>query len=162
VSAADGHLGTVRELVGTHLLVVPGVAAAVLADDHLLLLLHAESHRWVLPGGAVEPDEHPADAILREVAEETGLRVRPERIIAVGGGSDHHRHYRNGDEVSYVTTVFRCTPTGGELRCDEHEALDLRWVPLAEVPAVDGVAGWVVDLLPHLDTEAARFRAAGG
>lgn len=160
--SADGHLGTVRELIGSHLLVVPGVAAAVVADDRLLLMLHAESDRWVLPGGAVEPDEHPSDAIVREVAEETGLTVRPERIIAVAGGSDHHRHYRNGDEVSYVTTVFRCSPVAGELRCDEHEALDLRWVARAEVPALDGVAGWVLDLLPHLDTAAARFRAAGG
>jgi 8-oxo-dGTP pyrophosphatase MutT (NUDIX family) len=160
--STDGHLGTVRELIGSHLLVVPGVAAAVVADDHLLLLLHAESHRWVLPGGAVEPDEHPADAVVREVAEETGLTVRPERIIAVSGGAEHHRHYRNGDEVSYVTTVFRCTPYAGELRRDEHEALDLRWVRSAEVPTVADVAGWVVDLLPHLDTEAARFRPAGG
>ncbi len=132
----------------------------MIADDRLLLMLHVESHRWVLPGGAVEPDEHPADAVVREVAEETGLTVRPEAIIAVSGGTDHHRYYRNGDEVSYVTTIFRCTPTGGELRRADHEALDLRWVPLDEVPGLDGLASWVADLLPHLGAEAARFRPA--
>jgi 8-oxo-dGTP pyrophosphatase MutT (NUDIX family) len=160
---ADGHLGRVRALLGNHLLTVPAASAAVVDDrDRLLLLLHADSRRWVLPGGAVEPDEHPADAVVREVAEETGLEVVPERIVAVQGGPDHHTLYPNGDEVSYVTTVFRCRPRGGQLHRDDAETLDLRWVPRAEVAAVDGLASWVAALLPHLDDVAASFRPPAG
>jgi 8-oxo-dGTP pyrophosphatase MutT (NUDIX family) len=158
---ADGHLGAVRALVGTHLLVLPGVAAAVLDEARrLLLLLHADSRRWVLPGGAVEPDEHPADAAVRETREETGIEVRPDTVIAVDGGPGHHRRYRNGDEVSYVTTVFRCTQVGGRLRGGDHEALDLRWVPLDEVTDLPDLAPWVRGLLPHLDGDRAVFEPA--
>jgi 8-oxo-dGTP pyrophosphatase MutT (NUDIX family) len=37
------------------------------------LIHHPRLHRWMLPGGHVEPDENPAEAALREVREETGL-----------------------------------------------------------------------------------------
>jgi 8-oxo-dGTP pyrophosphatase MutT (NUDIX family) len=159
-TGADGHLAGVRAIVGNHLLVLPGVAALVLDDrSRLLLLFHADSRRWVLPGGAVEPDEHPADAVVRETREETGVEVRPDAVVAVDGGPGHHRRYRNGDEVSYVTTVFRCTPVGGRLRGDEHEALELRWVPLDEVATLTDLAPWVRDLLPQLgDDRVAVFR----
>lgn len=159
VAAPDGHIGRVRAILGSHLLVVPGVACAVVdADDRLLMLRHAESGRWVLPGGAVEPDEQPAAAAVRETREETGIEVRPLTIVAVDGGPEHHQRYRNGDEVSYVTTVFRCEPVGGRLEGDGDEALELRWVPRAEVASLEPLAPWVASLLPHLDEDVARFR----
>jgi ADP-ribose pyrophosphatase YjhB (NUDIX family) len=149
-------------MVGNHLLVLPGVASAVVDDrSRLLLLFHADSRRWVLPGGAVEPDEHPADAVVRETREETGLEVRPDTVVAVDGGPGHHRRYRNGDEVSYVTTVFRCTPVGGRLVGDDHEALEVRWVPLDEVRDLSDLAPWVGDLLPHLEGDRAVFHRPG-
>lgn len=159
-AGADGHLAGVRAILGSHLLVVPGVASAVLdADQRLLLMRHADSGRWVLPGGAVEPDEQPAAAAVRETREETGLEVRPVAIVAVQGGPEHHQRYPNGDEVSYVTTVFRCEPVGGTLAADSRETLELRWVPHAEVEHLDPLASWVRELLPHLRGDAAWFAA---
>ncbi len=158
VPGADGHLATVRALVGPHLLVLPGVASAVVdAQDRVLLMRHVDSDTWVLPGGAVEPYEQPAAAVVRETREETGLEVRPVAIIAVDGGHPHFKRYRNGDEVSYVTTVFRCEPVGGELRRDGHEALDLRWVPRARIAELADLAPWLSRLLPHLTSDVARF-----
>ncbi len=40
------------------------------------LIRHPRLEKWMLPGGHVEPDENPAEAALREVAEETGLTAR--------------------------------------------------------------------------------------
>jgi 8-oxo-dGTP pyrophosphatase MutT (NUDIX family) len=155
---ADGHLGQVRRLVGSHLLVVPGVAAAVIDDrDRLLLLRHAATGWWVLPGGAIEPDEQPADAVVRETREETGIEVRPTRVVAVDGGPGHHIRYPNGDEVSYVTTVFRCVATGGRLHEDSDEADAVRWVALDAVAALDGLAPWLAGVLPHLTGGTAHF-----
>ncbi|WP_052667536.1 NUDIX domain-containing protein [Nitriliruptor alkaliphilus] len=157
---SDGHIGRVRAILGSHLLVVPGVACAIVDQgDRLLMMRHAESGRWVLPGGAIEPDEQPAAAAVREAREETGIEVRPLTIVAVDGGPEHHQRYRNGDEVSYVTTVFRCEPIGGTLEGDGDETLELRWVPRADVPALEPLAPWVASLLPHLDDDVARFEA---
>lgn len=42
---------------------------------HLLMVFHKKLHRWLPPGGHVEENEYPADAVLREVREETGVNA---------------------------------------------------------------------------------------
>ena len=64
----------------------------------------------------MEMTETPADAVVREVWEETGLLVAPTRILAVLGGPAFVVHYPNGDETQYVSTMFDCEIHGGELR----------------------------------------------
>src|SRR5579875_2301330 len=48
----------------------------VVHDGKVLLHLHPRQKLWLPPGGHVERDELPQEAALREVEEETGLRVR--------------------------------------------------------------------------------------
>jgi ADP-ribose pyrophosphatase YjhB (NUDIX family) len=61
------------------------VGAVVSADDGAVLLIRRGRApgrgRWSLPGGRVEPGEDERAAVVREVREETGLRVRPERLL---------------------------------------------------------------------------------
>jgi 8-oxo-dGTP diphosphatase len=64
-------LRRVRERVGHELLVLPAVTGDV------LLVKQADGGEWAAPGGAIEPDEMPYDAVVREVREETGLDVAP-------------------------------------------------------------------------------------
>jgi 8-oxo-dGTP pyrophosphatase MutT (NUDIX family) len=45
-------------------------------DWRIGLIHHPRLHRWMLPGGHVEPDENPAEAAQREVSEETGLTAQ--------------------------------------------------------------------------------------
>ena len=56
------------------------VKGVVIADDHVLLLANNRAE-WELPGGRLEPGESPPDCMTREVLEETGLYVRPTRIL---------------------------------------------------------------------------------
>ena len=52
------------------------------------------------PAGAIDPGETPAQAIIREVLEETNLCVLPSRIVGVFGGAKNFRFkYPNGDNV---------------------------------------------------------------
>jgi ADP-ribose pyrophosphatase YjhB (NUDIX family) len=51
------------------------VAACVVNDDRVLLVWHKRHREWLPPGGHVEVDETPDDAVVREVKEETGLDV---------------------------------------------------------------------------------------
>jgi ADP-ribose pyrophosphatase YjhB (NUDIX family) len=64
---------------------VPCVGAVVLDDAGRLLLVRRgrEPNRglWSLPGGRVEPGESDAEAVAREVLEETGLRVRVGAVV---------------------------------------------------------------------------------
>jgi len=55
------------------------------ADDERLLAIRNEAYptEWTLPGGAVEGGESLTDAVVREVREETGVAVEPERPLGV-------------------------------------------------------------------------------
>ena len=110
--------------------IVPCVGAlAYDADGRLLLVRRAnEPGRglWSLPGGRVEPGEDDAAALVREMAEETGLVVQPGELIG---------RVRRG---RYDIADYRCRVLEGELRAGD-DALDARWcdaAALARLPLV--------------------------
>ena len=62
-------------------------AAAVIFDENKNILLvkstYQRFHPWGLPGGSLEYGEHPEEAVIREVWEETGLNISIERLLLV-------------------------------------------------------------------------------
>jgi 8-oxo-dGTP pyrophosphatase MutT (NUDIX family) len=123
-----------RACVGTELLLMPAVAALVRDDGGRLLIQRTRSGDWSLPAGAIEPGESPAQAVVREVLEETGLVVRAQRVVGVTGGASSRVTYQNGDRVEYVVTVFECVRVSGDLSCDNDETEALAWFSLDELP----------------------------
>jgi 8-oxo-dGTP diphosphatase len=124
---------------------VPCVGAVVHDSAGRLLLVRRANEpgrgRWSVPGGRVEAGEDDAAALVREVAEETGLAVEPGPLV---GG------VRRGP---YAITDYRATVTGGTLLAGD-DALEVRWcsaADLARLPLVDGLlealAEW--DALPR-------------
>jgi 8-oxo-dGTP diphosphatase len=99
------------------------VGAAVVRDDgRVLAIKRADNGAWVQPGGVVELDEDPRDAVRREVLEETGVHVEPEALTGV---------YKNMKR-SIVSLVFRCKPVAGEPHPTE-EATEVAWLDRGEV-----------------------------
>ena len=141
-----------RNQFGSGLLVIPGAAAVIHNDAGHVLIQARAGGGHSLPGGAVEPAETPAAAVAREVYEETGLTVRPTRLLGVFGGLGFQVRYDTGDLVDYVVSLFACDITGGTLRCLDGESIALSFVP--------------PELVPPLHTEYPRFLlvpgAAGG
>jgi 8-oxo-dGTP pyrophosphatase MutT (NUDIX family) len=120
-------LRSVRARIGNDLLVLPSAAALVLDERRRVLLVYdkAAGH-WTTPGGAVDPDESPADAAAREAYEETGYEVEPIRVLGVYGGPGHRLVYANGDVVSYVAIAFEARIVGEEIS-------EVRWFTEAEL-----------------------------
>jgi len=88
----------------------PWVAAGVLVHDEegrLLMVRPTYKDGWDIPGGYVEPDESPAQAAEREVAEELGLHRRPGRLLVV----DWAPHPAEGDKLLFVFDGGTLTPT---------------------------------------------------
>jgi 8-oxo-dGTP pyrophosphatase MutT (NUDIX family) len=128
------YLAALRRHVGHDLVVVPGVAGIVLdGQGRVLLQRRSDSGEWGLPGGMVDPGESPARTVVREVHEETGLVVRPERLAGVIG--PHHVVYPNSDVVEVTSSAFVCSVVGGRLEALDGESSALRFVPLDQVPA---------------------------
>jgi ADP-ribose pyrophosphatase YjhB (NUDIX family) len=116
-----------REVIGTALIFVPAVSVLAVDDERVLLVYEVDQDAWSTPGGAVEVDERPEEAACREVLEETGLVVDIEGIVTVLGGPEFRVRYRNGDEIAYVTTVYRGTVVGGDPRPDGDEVTAVDW-----------------------------------
>jgi len=94
-----------------------------------------DTDQWAVIGGAIEPDESPEQAAVREAEEEAGVSVALGRILGVIGGPQFRVTYPNGDQTSYVSTVFDATVTGGTPRADGDETSAVRWWPPDQLPA---------------------------
>jgi 8-oxo-dGTP pyrophosphatase MutT (NUDIX family) len=133
----SAHLKAVRDKVGHDLLTLTAASISVFdKSGRLLLGEDAETGLWTLPGGAIDPNEHPADAAVRECFEETGLLVNPERIVGVFGGPEFLIRYPNGDVTYYTTVAFEASIIGGSLQADRVEISHLRYFTQAECDAL--------------------------
>jgi ADP-ribose pyrophosphatase YjhB (NUDIX family) len=115
-------------------------ASALCLDDDRRLLLARRAHepfrgRWDTPGGFVEEDEHPLDALRRELREETGLEIEPLEFFGVWMD-----RYGAGDDDRVTLNLFwTVRAVGGEERPDDDVA-ELCWFALDELPAPHEVA----------------------
>lgn len=133
--AISDYLKKLRGKIGHDLLLLPSVAAIIRDERGRILLQGKSDDVWSLPAGAIEPGETPAQAIVREVWEETILIVRPLRIVGVFGGANGFRYtYSNGDAVEYAVVLFECEKVGGELGKRDDETVKLEYFPLEEMP----------------------------
>ncbi|WP_151734994.1 NUDIX domain-containing protein [Paenibacillus tengchongensis] len=123
-----------REKAGTELLMVPSVAAVIRNEEGNILLLRKGGGPWGLPAGAVEPGETPSRAVRREVFEEAGLMVTPQRVLGVFGGDKYTYIYENGDKVAYSIVVFACSVVKGTPRSFDGEADEFRFFTEEELP----------------------------
>ncbi|MFF2506317.1 NUDIX domain-containing protein [Streptomyces sp. NPDC058067] len=108
-------------------------AAAIITDQiGRVLLVHPTYHeddRWLLPGGVVEPGEHPDVTCRREITEELGLELPLSAALAVHSLTPHHRDCQPGTSFpGEIRFVF----DGGTLTPDQVEAIRLPRDELSE------------------------------
>ncbi|MEU4475073.1 NUDIX hydrolase [Micromonospora sp. NPDC023888] len=117
--------------------------AVCLRDESLLLARWVSPdgarRHWTLPGGGVEHTEDPFDAVVREVAEETGYAAQVERLLGVNSRT---RNVERVDddvvELHMLAVFYRARVVGGELRAETGGTTDLaRWVPMAQVATLE-------------------------
>lgn len=127
--ATPDFILALRERVGTMPLWLSGVTACVHRETgdgtQWLLARRADDGRWTSVTGIVDPGEHPADAAVREVAEESGVRVEMERLIWLD--VTNPVMYDNGDETQYINFTFRCAHTGGKPHPADGENVEVRF-----------------------------------
>jgi 8-oxo-dGTP pyrophosphatase MutT (NUDIX family) len=123
----------------------------VVDGDRVLLLFHRKLRMWLPPGGHIDRDELPDEAAVREVLEETGIRValvgesglpveyprqlvRPEGIQLERISPDHE----------HVDLIYFAVPTGGKLT-ESVECDRAGWYTLDELARMgvsDEVRAW--------------------
>ncbi|TCN43244.1 ADP-ribose pyrophosphatase YjhB (NUDIX family) [Kribbella orskensis] len=122
-----------RKKVGHDLLWLTGITAVVLDDDERVLLVRrADTGRWSLPAGILEPGEQPALGLLREIEEETAVESEIVRLVSIEALPPSS--YPNGDQVQFLDFCFRCRPIRGEARVNDDESLEVAWYSLDDLP----------------------------
>jgi ADP-ribose pyrophosphatase YjhB (NUDIX family) len=95
---------------------VPAASAIVIDQDGRLLLHRRDDNElWSIPGGAMEVGERIADTVIREVEEETGLEVKPERVVGIYSNPQHVVAYADGEVRQQFSVCFACRVVGGDL-----------------------------------------------
>lgn len=103
-------------------------------DEVLMVQEKMDRRRWTLPGGWADIGYTPSEVAAKEVREETGLLVRPVRLLAVFD----KRLHAHPPQAWYVYKFFiRCEVIGGTLRPEGHDIGEVRWVPRREVARLD-------------------------
>ena len=114
-----------------------------MSGDRLLMVRRGRSPgagKWSIPGGRVEPGETPEQAVVRELMEETGVRGVCEGLMGSleRRGPDHH----------FVILDYRMRLLGNDDPVAGDDAVEVAWVPLAEVTQlslVEGLASFLAD-----------------
>ena len=119
-------------------------ASAFIIDPYtkkILLIKHKKNRRWTQPGGHIEGDETPEEAALREVYEETGLRVRllgdrfpREEDFIRPLGIQKNRNLK-GD--MHIDIIYAGIPKGEIHEQISNESTDLCWFSREELDNID-------------------------
>lgn len=144
-----------RMRVAAYALITRGEGA-----EREILLPHwrdGSMHGWTLPGGGVEPGEHPADGAVREVMEETGFEVRLTGLLGVDSAV-MPALANDDDDLQALRILYRAEILGGELTVElDGTTDDVAWHRLADVPNLRHVhaVDWAIS---YLDDAGSQLR----
>jgi len=113
-----------------------GVAVLIFNDENQVLLQkRADVGLWGIPSGHVEIGETVSEAAIREVKEETNLEIRIKKLVGIySDPSSQVFEYPNGPVVHFITTCFLAEITGGVLKCNFDESLDIKFFDQQNLP----------------------------
>ena len=107
----------------------------------ILLVYHNKFNKWVQPGGHIEEDESPEEALIREVYEETGLKIR-----IIGDNFPRETDYirplgiqKNGNlegEI-HMDIIYAAVPRTDSIINDDDEINSICWFSRDELDEID-------------------------
>lgn len=111
--------------------VLVSACAIIEGKDHEVLLIYEGDmpyHKWwVLPGGYVRPDETVEQTVVREIEEETGLKIASTKLIGL-----YEDFFTEKDEpINHIIVAYKAEVVGGRIIFSK-EATAYKWLSLEE------------------------------
>ncbi|WP_109471152.1 NUDIX hydrolase [Ornithinimicrobium cavernae] len=129
-----------------------GAACLIEHDGEVLMLWQPHRRGWSLPGGLLGWGEEPADAVRREVREETGLTIEPGDALAVG-------IHAGTQQIDVIYRVRVSERPEVQLATEARKA---QWWQLADLTESDLETRRILDLVRTADDERAPGRLVAG
>ena len=122
----------------------------VINEGKVLLIFHKKFGKWLYPGGHVEPNETPQEAVLRETAEETGYKVKivGEKPLKLKGSPQAKEsplpfsivyedvHYKTARHMHFNMTYFGMVK-GRQGRIAKGESKRMMWITEKDISGLD-------------------------
>ena len=105
-------------------------SGGVFRDDQVLLVRERADGRWTLPGGWVDVNDAPSEAVAREIYEESGYRARAVKLAAL---IDKNRHPHPPGVHHIYKLFFLCELLGGDARAS-NETDAVEFFPVRDLP----------------------------
>lgn len=130
---------------------VPSANAVVTNDrGQILLIRRTDNDNWSLPGGAMDLGETIADAAVREVEEETGIRCKITGLLGIYTNPAHVVQYTSdGEARQEFTIVLTAEVVSGAPRTSD-ESSQVEWIDPTQIDAYD--------MHPSMRQRIERFR----
>lgn len=110
----------------------PTVPQAIVLRGQQVLLVQRDNPRfWELPGGGIAPGETAAETVIREVQEETGVRVEIVELLG---------WYARTGFRAHRSPVYVCRPYSGQVQPQDDDTLQVQYFPLHALP--HGLCPW--------------------
>ncbi len=106
------------------------VRGFVQKDNGVLLVKERADGLWTLPGGWADVNDAPSEAVVREIVEESGYRVRATKLLAL---YDRNKHGHPPFPFHVYKLFFQCELLGGR-PTTSMETVDVGFFPLEELP----------------------------
>ncbi|MFD7653278.1 NUDIX hydrolase [Actinosynnema sp. NPDC059797] len=115
------------------------VAVSAIVQDptgRLLMIRRTDNDKYAIPGGGQDVGETLAQAVVREVEEETGITVHVTSLVGLYSNPNHVMAYDDGEVRQEFSICFRAQPIGGELRTSS-ESKEVHWVEPSHLSNLD-------------------------
>ena len=139
------YIKYLRDMVGQKPVIMVVAGVAIFDSENRLLMHHRKEDKlWGLVGGFMELGETVEEAARREVREEVGLELGELELFGVFDNPINT--LPSGDQVQTVIVLFTCHEYFGEPSVADNEGLEVRFVPLHQIPARENLKlHWVIE-----------------
>ncbi|MFA9414791.1 MULTISPECIES: NUDIX hydrolase [unclassified Streptococcus] len=130
------YIKNIRKKVG-HDKIILNFSCGILQNcGRILLQKRSDKGTWGLPGGAIELGESASEALIREYYEETGLKIKPLKLLNVY--TKYTDCYPNGDEAQVITILYEVFSEDCNISIDYNndETLELKYFNYDEIKRI--------------------------
>ena len=107
--------------------IVKSVRGLLFIDDKIVLIKRRDIPIWEIPGGAIDPEETPEEAIVREIKEETGINAKVEKKVAL---------YSSDSKFLTPVFLFKLSPIScEELKSCKNEVKEINSFKIEALPS---------------------------